>query len=127
MDETAVTILMEGLNPSLSGFVQSALRHQKPTFTNVLQKAELVYYSVQATGRRIYAAWNCPSQDDSSRCARGLPPYPRIARREAVQVMAVEPDRYNPNMDWIARRGAAIESDTVYWDVYDSGEGVEHV
>jgi hypothetical protein len=52
MDEPAVTILMEGLDPSLSGFVQSALRSQKPTFTSVLQEAELVYSSVQASKKR---------------------------------------------------------------------------
>ena len=38
MDETAVTILMEGLDPSLSGFVQSALRHQKPTLLTFFKK-----------------------------------------------------------------------------------------
>jgi hypothetical protein len=53
MDEAAVTILLEGLDPSLSGFVQSALRNQKPTFTSVIQEAELVYKSVQAAEKRL--------------------------------------------------------------------------
>ena len=129
MDETAVTILMEGLDPSLSGFVQSALRHQKPTFTNVLQEAELVYSSVQATGRKeeYVQHGTVPARTTAVAGARGFPPYPRIARREAVPVMAVEPDLYDPNLDWIAHRGAAIESDTLYGDVYESGESVEQV
>lgn len=53
MDEAAVTILLEGLDPSLSGFVQSALRNQKPTFTSVIQEAELVYTSVKAAEQRM--------------------------------------------------------------------------
>jgi hypothetical protein len=55
MDEAAVTILLEGLDPSLSGFVQSALKNQKPTFTLVIQEAEMVYSSVRATERRFVA------------------------------------------------------------------------
>jgi hypothetical protein len=52
MDEVAVTILMEGLDPSIAGFVQSALRHQKPTFTSIMQEAELVHTSVRAAERK---------------------------------------------------------------------------
>jgi hypothetical protein len=55
MDEAAVTILLEGLDPSLSGFSQSALKNQKPTFTSVIQEAEMVYSSVRATERRFVA------------------------------------------------------------------------
>ena len=129
MDETAVTILMEGLDPSLSGFVQSALRHQKPTFTNVLQEAELVYSSVQATGRKEEYGQHgtVPARTTAVANSRSLPPYPRIARREAVPVLAMEADTYNPYLDWIARQGTDTESDPVDWDVYEGGESVEQV
>jgi hypothetical protein len=47
LDETAVSVLLEGLHPSISGFVRSALRNQKPTFSNVVQEAELIARSVK--------------------------------------------------------------------------------
>jgi hypothetical protein len=43
---------MEELDPSISGFVQSALRQQKPTFTSIIQEAELVHTSVRAAERK---------------------------------------------------------------------------
>jgi hypothetical protein len=46
VDTVSVSILLEGLQPSLSGFVRSALRNQKPTFSNVTQEAELIHKSV---------------------------------------------------------------------------------
>jgi hypothetical protein len=51
MDEAALTILLEGLEPLLSGFVQSALRNQKPTFTSMIQEAELVYTAYRPQSR----------------------------------------------------------------------------
>ena len=53
MDDAAVTILMECLDPSIPGLVQSAFKHQKLTFTNVLQKEELVYSSVLESEQKI--------------------------------------------------------------------------
>ena len=95
MDEAAVTILMEGLDPSISGFVQSALKHQKPTFTNVLQEAELVYSSVSASEQKTEVRSNEYGVKHSrpavlTNPARGLPPYPRGSVRERVPVLAVE-------------------------------------
>jgi hypothetical protein len=55
MDEAAVTNLLERLDPSLSGFVQSALKNQNPTFTSKIQEADMVYSSVRATERRFVA------------------------------------------------------------------------
>ena len=49
MDTASVSILLEGLHPSLSGFVRSALRDQRPTFANVIQEAELIHRSITAT------------------------------------------------------------------------------
>ena len=120
MDETAVTILKEGLDPSLSGFVQSALRNQKPTFTNMLQEAELVYSSFQATALR--------SEDSQSvavptaratmlASARGFPTYPRTVCREVAPVVAVEHSPYDPCPDWMARQYAEVEHGLEDWDV----------
>ena len=97
MDEATVTILMEGLDPSLAGFVQSALRHQKPTFTNILQEAELVYSSVNAPGRRMgereVTQANRPGRMTvAMNPSRGLPIYPRVMREKAP-VLAVENGR----------------------------------
>jgi Zinc knuckle len=49
MDTASVSILLEGLHPSLSGFVRSALRDQRPTFANIIQEAELIHRSITAT------------------------------------------------------------------------------
>jgi hypothetical protein len=86
MDETAVTILMEGIDPSLSGFVQSAFRSQKPTFTNVLQEAELVYSSVQASKTRAEDLQHStlPAKETMIASARGLPTYPRNYREKKL-------------------------------------------
>jgi hypothetical protein len=96
MDEAAVTVLLEGLDPSVSGFVQSALRQQKPTFTNVLQEAELVFASVQATEARVTEK-SAPNPSRPHRPAilartdRGLPEYIRPRRESpSVPVLAAE-------------------------------------
>jgi hypothetical protein len=85
---------MEGLDPSLSGFVQFALRNQKPTFTNVLQEAELVYSSLTATDRRsekLEADYGTKGWKalPPFNLARRLPLYPRGTRREVAPVLAV--------------------------------------
>jgi hypothetical protein len=49
MDTASVSILLEGLHPSISRFVRSALRDQRPTFANVIQEAELIHRSITAT------------------------------------------------------------------------------
>jgi hypothetical protein len=127
MDETAVTILMEGLDPSLSGFVQSALRSQKPTFTNVLQEAELVYSSVQASKTRAEDLQHStlPSKTTMVASARGLPTYPRNYRREVAPVLAIEPEPYDPYPDWMTGQHAEVEHDPNDWDF--AGGDVEQI
>ena len=96
MDEAAVTVLLEGLDPSVSGFVQSALRHQKPTFTNVVQEAELVFASVQATEARVVEK-SAPSASRHNRSTilantnRGRPEYLKPHREyPPVPLLSVE-------------------------------------
>ena len=128
MDETAVTILMEGLDPSLSGFVQSALRNQKPTFTNVLQEAELVFSSVQATARRSEDSQSVAApaaRATMSASTRGLPTYNRTSRREVAPVLAVDHGPYDAYPDWMARQYAESEFCLEDWD--SEGENVEQV
>jgi Zinc knuckle len=130
MDETAVTILMEGLYPSLSGFVQSALRSQKTTLTNVLQEAELVYSSVQASKTRAERAEDLqhstlPAKATMISSARGLPTYPRNYCREVAPVLAIEPEPYDPYPDWMMGQHAEVEHDPDDWDFV--GGNVEQV
>jgi hypothetical protein len=97
MDAAAVSILLEGLQPSLSGFVRSALRSQKPTFANVIQEAELIHKSVTASipapNNRIPYASVSRSRPEVLRPYREARPVPRPA-----PVLAVDADQWEPNI-----------------------------
>jgi hypothetical protein len=98
MDAVSVSILLEGLHPSLSGFVRSALRQQKPMFSNVIQEAELIHRSVMAS--------NAPVQTQSSRfgpsvLSRGLPETLRPYRGDrAIPVMTADIDLWSSNSNY---------------------------
>ena len=134
MDDAAVTILLEGLDPSLSGFVQSALKHQKPTFTNVLQEADLVYSSVVASERRSesrelpYASKQVRVQPPAN-LSRGLPVYPRGTRQEGAQVFALEDsEEYARYREWRVREDSGYSTGAVpEWEPDAVGENVEQV
>ena len=97
MDAAAVSILLEGLHPSLSGFVRSALRSQKHTFSNVIQEAELIHKSVKASNpspnTRLPYAGVSRSRPEVLRPYREATPIPRPA-----PVLAVEDDQWEPNI-----------------------------
>jgi hypothetical protein len=125
---------MEGLDPSLSGFVLSALRNQKPTFTNVLQEAELVYSSVTATDRRseeLKAHFGTKGSKalPPFNIVRRLPLYPRSTRLEVAPVLAVEEqEKYERYRSWTAGDDVAcLPNYPPDWNQYTEGEDIEQV
>jgi hypothetical protein len=95
----------------------------------VLQEAELVYYSVQASERKAEELQHTtqPAKTTVLANARGLPQYPRNARQVAAPVQELEHGHYDPHLGGIAQSGADVEHDLVDWDYGDGGESVEQV
>jgi hypothetical protein len=85
--------MLEGLQPSLSGFVRSPLRNQKPTFSNVTQEAELIHKSGKAP--RKVPSTRVPSAGTSRSRLEVLRPYHEAARQRPV--VAIEGDRETDN------------------------------
>jgi hypothetical protein len=114
--------------------VQSALLNQKPTFTNVLQEAELVYSSVAATDRRSeeleahYGTKGAKALPPFN-LARRLPLYPRGTRRKVAPVLAVEEkEEYEMYRSWtVGDDVACLPNHPPDWDQYAEGEDIEQV
>jgi hypothetical protein len=133
MDEATVSILMEGLDPSQSGFLQSALRHQKPTFTNILQEAELVYSSVNTPGRRYGDRENSNATRQgrtkvAMNASFGLQIYPRMMR-EKTAVLTLDYERHS-NWYWpdpVETGPCDMDEVLPKWNDVSTNDDMEHV
>jgi hypothetical protein len=83
MYSASVSILLEGLHPSISVFVRSALRNQKPTFSNVIQESELIHRSVAAANPtprpRTLTGTPMRTRQDALRPYREARPVPMLS------------------------------------------------